>query len=197
MADIGQTGAAACAELIACSAQLSSAQPVHRCSTACIRAFCIVRFQYKGESQLIARPSPIGTTTARRRALKQDRVWPGAWSRGRLDCTAQSLSKRWGRPEPISPCSPWPWPWPWFPSPPPGQQTIECHCAKKKHSPRWSLLLPGRSESPAAWKREKGPESAQVAPGMLTPGRRAFWALGSHSRLPAPLALSPRREATK
>lgn len=150
-------------------------------------------------------------------------MWPGAWSRGRLDCTAQYLPKRWDRPEAISPRSPGQaqaqahqpvhtcslcilyagcWSWccgPWVPPlglGPPGQPANHRVPLRKgkKLSPLASI---GRSESPAAWKREKGPESAQVASGMLTPGRRAFWSLGSHSRLPAPLALSPRREATK
>lgn len=76
-----------CSALL-CSAQLSSAQlsSSHLCSrSVCISAFCSVRLQYKGESQLIARPSPIGTTTARQRAKKQHRVClalglGGAWT---------------------------------------------------------------------------------------------------------------------
>ncbi|KAH8126616.1 hypothetical protein LI328DRAFT_166026 [Trichoderma asperelloides] len=90
MADIGRIGAAAvlqccistcgfgsmfCSVLFRC-AQLSSAQlsSSHLCSRS-----------YKGESQLIARSSPIGTTTARQRAKKQHRVClalglEGAWT---------------------------------------------------------------------------------------------------------------------
>lgn len=86
-ADLVPCSALLCSALFR-SAQLGSAQlsSSHLCSrSVCISAFCSVRLQYKGESQLIARPSPIGTTTARQRAKKQHRVClalglGGAWT---------------------------------------------------------------------------------------------------------------------
>jgi hypothetical protein len=85
-------------------------------------------------------------------------------------------------------------PWPWPSSSHPIHlilvgQTNQRAAAEGTNPPRWSLL--GRTESPAAWKREKSPESAQVASGMLNPWPACllvFW--GSHSRVPAPLGSS-------
>lgn len=63
------------------------------------------------------------------------------------------------------------------------------------NSPRWALL--GRTESPAAWKREKGPESAQVASGMLNPWPVCLFGLWEPLKVARTAgSLSPRREAT-
>lgn len=130
---------------------------------------------------------------------------------GRLDCTAQSpripdsqnLSKRWDRLEqrpsrhalraPTRIYS-MPW-WPLGIGPLllvpshriPVSQANQRATAEGTNPPRWSVL--GRTESPAAWKREKGSESAQVASGMFDPWPVCLFGLwGSHSTLPALLA---------